>query len=409
MKLSRIGLLLASAFQAALGLQAAEKLTLKVSHDLDIARPSETITLPWSQVNEALPGALLQKIAVKDASGKSLPYQVTNVAPLAKDPQGKGIAYGELIFQHDFAAGEKSALFTIEKTDEVSPVFPAKAFARYVPERLDDFAWENDRVAHRIYGPALAAPAPAGSGKEVLVTSGIDVWCKRVGYPIVDRWYNKGHDHYHKDEGEGMDMYNVGTTRGCGGTGVWDGQKLYVGRNYASWKVLANGPIRAIFELTYDAWDANGVKVAEVKRFTVDAGHNLDRMDSTFTFDGAPELVVAVGLNKDSADKRQEPKIEFVQDKEAGFLAIWSVQKVNGALGTGVVVPAGRLEGFAEDAVNRLALAKVASGKPLTYYIGAGWTRTGQFSTQADWLAYLKSEAQRAENPVTVEVVSSRR
>ena len=33
------------------------------------------------------------------------------------------------------------------------------------------------------------------AGKEVLVTSGLDVWCKRVSYPIVDRWYNKGHDH----------------------------------------------------------------------------------------------------------------------------------------------------------------------------------------------------------------------
>jgi hypothetical protein len=405
MKLSLIGLLLASTLPTFLGLQAAEKLTLKVSHDLAIARPSETITIPWSQVNEALPGALLQKIAVKDSTGRSLPYQVTNVAPQAKDPQGKGVAYGELIFQHDFAAGEKSAVFTVEKTEEVSPVFPAKAFARYVPERLDDFAWENDRVAHRIYGPALAAPAPAGSGKEVLVTSGIDVWCKRVSYPIVDRWYNKGHDHYHKDEGEGMDMYNVGTTRGCGGTGVWDGQKLYVGRNYASWKVLANGPIRAIFELTYDAWDANGVKVSEVKRFTVDAGHNLDRMDSTFTFEGPNEIVVAVGLNKDSADKKQEPKIEFIKDKDSGVLAIWSEQKRNESLGTGAIVPAGLLEDFAEDTVNQLALAKVASGKPLTYYIGAGWTRTGQFSSKEDWVAYLKAAALRANHPVSVEAV----
>jgi hypothetical protein len=84
-----------------------------------------------------------------------------------------------------------------------------------VQERLDDFAWENDRIGHRTYGPALAAPAPPGSGKEVLVTSGLDLWFKRVDYPIIDRWYNKGHDHYHKDEGEGMDMYNVGKSRGA--------------------------------------------------------------------------------------------------------------------------------------------------------------------------------------------------
>ena len=247
---------------------------------------------------------------MKDVAGHLLPYQVTNVAPEAKDPQNKGVAYGDLIFQHDFAAGEKSATFTVEKTDTVSPVFPAKVFARFVPERLDDFAWENDRIAHRTYGPALAAPAPAGSGKEVLVTSGLDVWCKRVDYLVVDRWYNKGHDHYHKDEGEGMDMYQVGNSRGCGGTGIWDGKKLSVSRNFETWKVVANGPIRAIFELAYEPWDANGVKVSEVKRFTVDAGHNLDEIESTFTFDASEPITVAIGLNKEPGDKGQEAKTE---------------------------------------------------------------------------------------------------
>ena len=153
---------------------AAERLAITVSHDLTIARPSETITIPWTEVNRALPGALIQRIVVKDGKGRVLPHQVTNVAPQAKDPKNIGAAYGELIFQHNFAAGEKSASFTVETSDTLAPVFPAKVSARYVQERLDDFAWENDRVAHRTYGPALAAPAEPGVVKEVLVTSGLD-------------------------------------------------------------------------------------------------------------------------------------------------------------------------------------------------------------------------------------------
>ena len=382
---------------------AVERVTLTVTHDLDAARPSETITVPWAEINRALPGALLQRIAVKDAAGRVLPYQVTNVAPQAKDPQGAGVAYGELIFQHDFAAGEKSATFTVEKTETVAPVFPPKAFARYVPERLDDFAWENDKIAHRTYGPALAAPDEPKVGKEVLVTSGLDVWCKRVDYPIVDRWYNKGHDHYHKDEGEGMDMYQVGPTRGCGGTGVWDGQKLYVGRNYKTWKVLANGPVRAIFELTYDAWDANGVKVAETKRFTVDAGHNLDQIESTFTvIEGAvPELTVAIGLNKNPTDRGQEPKIELMPKAADGSFTQWVVQKTNGALGTALIMPAG-FQGFAEDERNHLVLAKVAPGTPLRYYAGAGWSKAGEFTTAQAWNDYVAACAARVRAPVRV-------
>jgi hypothetical protein len=386
--------------------QGADKLTISASHDLALARPSETITVAWSDVNKALPGAMIQRIAVKDAAGRVLAHQVTNIAPLVKDPLKVGAAYGELIFQYSFAAGEKKASFTVEKTDALAPVFPSQASARYVPERLDDFAWENDKIGHRTYGPALGAPAVPGTVKEVLVSSGIDIWFKRVPYPIVDRWYNKGHDHYHVDQGEGMDMYNVGKSRGCGGTGVWDGTTLSTSQNYASWKVLASGPVRAIFELSYDSWDAGGVKVSEVKRFTVDAGHYLDRIDSTFTFTGPQQINVGVGLNKTPADKGQSPKLVrtvFETDKSQ---VQWIEQASNGAFGTAIIVPAA--SGFAEDPLNHLVVVPVISGKPLRYYAGAAWTRSGEIADSEQWKAYVAAAAQRIKHPVNVKIVETK-
>jgi len=386
--------------------QAADKLTISASHDLAQARPSETITVAWTEVNKALPGAMIQRIAVKDAAGRVLAHQVTNIAPLVKDPLKVGAAYGELIFQYSFAAGEKKASFTVEKTDALASVFPSQASARYVPERLDDFAWENDKIGHRTYGPALGAPAAAGTTKEVLVSSGLDIWFKRVPYPIVDRWYNKGHDHYHVDQGEGMDMYNVGKSRGCGGTGVWDGSALFTSQNYASWKVLANGPVRAIFELSYDSWDAGGVKVSEVKRFTVDAGHYLDQIDSTFTFTGPQQLNVGIGLNKTPADKGQSPKLVRTVLEADKAQVQWIEQTSNGAFGTAVIVPAA--SGFAEDPLNHLVLAPVASGKPLRYYAGAAWTRSGEISDSEQWKAYVAAAAQRIKHPVSVKIVETK-
>jgi pectinesterase len=382
--------------------QAQDRFAVTVQHDLAIARPSETIAIPWKEVNAAMPGAMVQKIAVKDAQGRVLPHQVTNIAPQAKDPNNEGVAYGELLFQHSFGAGEKSARFTVERIDGVAPPFPIKAFARQVPERLDDFAWENDKVAHRTYGPALAAPAPAGVVKEVLVTSGLDIWFKRVDYPIVDRWYNKGHDHYHKDQGEGMDMYNVGKSRGAGGTGIWDGKTLYTGVNYASYKILANGPIRAVFELHYAPWDAGGRQVSEVKRFTVDAGHWLDRIDSTFTTtagDTAP-LTVAVGLNKTPSDKGQDAKIGVGRDGKV--LLQWVEQKTNDAFGTAIVLPGA--EGFAQDPLNELVLAKATPGKPLRYYAGAAWSRAGEITSRAQWERQARDIAARDASPVRVTI-----
>lgn len=385
-----------------------EKLAVTAVNPLEIARPSETITVPWSAVARAIPGARLQHLAVIDSAGRSLPYQVTNIAPEARDPKNLGVAYGELIFQHDFAAGEKSAAFTIEAFAEVAPVFPAKVFARYVPERLDDFAWENDKIGHRIYGPALAAPDVEKRGKEVLVTSGIDVWCKRVSYPIVDRWYNKGHDHYHKDEGEGMDMYAVGTSRGCGGTGIWDGHTLAVSGNYRGWKVLANGPIRAIFEVTYDAWNAQGRKVTETKRFTVDAGQNLDQIESTFTVvegTGA-DLTIGIGLDKHSADANQDAQIQLTSKPDDASIALWVTHKTEGGLGTAVIVPKENFAGFAEDKQNQLVLARAVSGRPLRYYAGAGWSKAGEFTTKQAWDDYIARCVARISAPVRVSYAS---
>ncbi len=240
-----------------------------------------------------------------------------------------------------FAAGEKSATFTVEQIDSVAPVFPTRAFARFVLERLDDFAWENDKV---------------------------------------------------------------GPSRGCGGTGIWDGRTLAVSRNYQTWRVLANGPVRSVFELTYAAWEAHGLKVAETKRFTVDAGHNLDLIESTFTVVAgtATELTVAVGLNKTPADKGQDAKIAVTPSPAHGAVTQWIEQKTNGALGTAVIVAADAFAGLAEDERNQLALAKAVPGRPLRYLAGAGWSKAGEFTTRHAWNDYVAACAQRLAAPVRI-------
>ena len=73
---------------------------------------------------------------------------------------------------------------------------PARAFARFVPKADDDVAWENDRIAFRVYGPSLAKKQKTGSG--------IDVWVKSTRSLVIDRWYKA--DDYRRDHGEGLDF-----------------------------------------------------------------------------------------------------------------------------------------------------------------------------------------------------------
>ena len=370
---------------------AAEKITVTVANELNMTRPNQTVAVPWSEIASRLPGATMDHLQVRNPSGAIIPMQVTNF-----HPEMKGGHADDLIFQRDFAAADRLVEFTIEKTEKPVPPFSSKVFARYVPERFDDFAWENDRIAHRTYGPALESP---NAGKEQLRASGLDIWCKRVRYLIVDRWYLRGHENYHKDNGEGLDMYGVHTTRGDGGTGVWDGKQLHVSHNWKTWRVLANGPIRAVFELTYEPWDAGeGVKVSETKRFTVDAGSNLDRIDSTFTVEGnKKEITAAVGLAK-----HDKIPAAFASDREAGWMSLWEDYPKDGSVGVGVVMNTGELDSFTEDAENHLALAKAVSGHPLRYYAGACWSQGGDFATKEDWNAYLAAFAKRIASPLKI-------
>ncbi len=372
----------------------ADRFLVTVSHDLAAARPSETIVLPFAAVRERLPDVRFDHVQVRRAdTGALVPFQITNFTPNVRPAQ-----YDELIWQHDFAAGEHRATFIVETTEAVVPPFPSRVFARHVPERLDDFAWENDRMAHRAYGPRLNS---AEAGKSQLRSAGLDYWAKRVRYLIVDRWYLKGHDAYHVDSGEGLDMYSVGTHSGVGGTAMWTGTMAISAGNWQAARVLANGPIRAVFELDYAPIDlGNGATLTETKRFTVDAGHNLDRIESRFSLTGGTEALVAVGLTR-----RDDLQPAVTADPDLGLLSNWSVYPDDhGALGTAVLLAPGRADGTAEDEANNYLLSTVQDGSVVTAYAGGGWSLSGDFPDSKSWHAYLQAAAQRLRHPLTLNL-----
>ena len=253
------------------------------------------------------------------------------------------------------------------------------AQAKYIPQRLDDIAWENDRIAHRIYGPALEKSEPTGSG--------IDVWVKSTRQPIIDEWYKRGD--YHEDHGDGLDFYDVGHSRGCGGLGIWDGQTLHNSGHWASYQITEPGPgPEASFTVKYAPWAVqDGKTVSETRTFTTKAGSNLDRLESTFTSD-LPELTVGIGIAKKAGG-------ELYQDKDKGILAYWMPDDPkHGRVGCGVVVDPAMVVGFAQDKLNNLILVRVKTGVPWTYRAGACWSRGLDFHSFDDWKSYLIQQAQ---------------
>ena len=76
----------------------------------------------------------------------------------------------ELVFQVDLAPRQARRFELVAGQRPAPRREDYKVYGRFVRERHDDFAWENDRIAHRAYGTDLETWR-----KEPLTSSGIDV------------------------------------------------------------------------------------------------------------------------------------------------------------------------------------------------------------------------------------------
>jgi pectinesterase len=299
----------------------------------------------------------------------------------------------ELIFRSDFKAGETKK-FIIKICNKDSKSIRPLTYAGYMIPR-EDIAWENDRIAYRIYGPALAKD----------VDNGIDVWTKRVRYLIVEKWY-KGDEvvgayriSYHEDHGEGADFFSVGKTLGAGSCALYKDSLLYQPGVFETYKILATGPIRAIFEVTYKPVQFNWGNISEIKRITLDAGSNLNKIEITYRCDSIKiPLLFAAGLVK-------RKDVKCYVDKENRLISLWGStndKEENGFLGTGIVVPKKVFNTVKEDSVHVLIIGTTSLDKSATYYAGAGWTCSGDFNTIDEWNNYLKEFSQRLDSPLQI-------
>ena len=161
-----------------------------------------------------------KSFVVFDEAGKEIPSQLLFMGE--KSPV-------KLIFQAT-VEGKSKAVYEIRIGKPSA--YQQKTFGRLVPERFDDYSWENDRIAFRVYATALIAKDGPSNG--------IDVWVKRTDKLVVDRWvkdYKAGISSYHNDSGEGCDCYKVGRTLGAGAMAPFVNDSLWLGSNF---RILSN-------------------------------------------------------------------------------------------------------------------------------------------------------------------------
>ena len=368
---------------------APTPVSIHLTNNLSIVRQNETVEVLIADLPEPL-SSKIDKIGVYDPSENTfLTTQLIDV-----DQDGK---MDQLIFQPQLAPSSQKTFHLKEQPDKPEAV--EYCFSRIVPTRIDDYTWENDKVAFRTYGPR--AQALVEEGKEGgIISSGIDCWLKKVSYPVINKWYKASEEEgisYHEDHGEGLDNYHVGISRGAGGLAIKGADDQYfVSKNFTAHKTLATGPLRTLFQLDYADWQGPQGMIKEQKTISLDYGNNLMKIE--VSIQGTDHIAAGISLQENHGG---------IIDKNN--LLIFKQNHFETILSNVILTPQ---KHFKSQHIynpqikdqNYLFLDLKILNQSLVYYVGFYWSESKQFADHQAWEKHLDDLAIKIENPIQLNI-----
>ena len=400
-------LLYASLFLMGATACTGKSVEVTVTNDSETDRNGELVEIYREHVQTKL--RTYESLVVLDESGAQVPYQLTND--------------GTILFPVSVKAGEE-AVFTIkEGTPETADTVCCGVV---YPKRLDDLAFENDRMGWRVYGP--------GSQQRNYKLYGYDLWSKRTEQPVLAKFYDMDRRlneqkaelgkegkkmsweeeqklSYHVDHGEGCDYYAVGPTLGAGTAAFISpstGEMIYPWC-YKTCEILDNGPLRFTARLTYDLV-VSDVEVRETRLLSLDKGSQMVKCTVWYTniFSQLP-LAAGVVMHKGS------DQVDI--NAEEGYAAyVEPANETNGTNYLGLYFPERmdeiRVQPLSENEEEAAKggatghLVGVTTYSPdakFTYYFGAGYSKHG-FGSAQEWFDYMKKFAAEKRKPLKVRL-----
>ncbi|MFI1743261.1 DUF4861 family protein [Thalassobellus sediminis] len=373
-----------------------QEVIVKVENNLDFFR-KEVVGLDAKNLSVLLKNTAKENLKVKKQETQE--YVTTQWIDNNQD----GVM-DQLLFQAETTANSSVEYVVVVDSLQNPKETKAITFSRLVPERTDDYTWENDKVAFRTYGPEAQRRIEQNEYGGTL-SSGIDLWLKRVDYSIIDKWYSKNLEsegYYHIDHGEGYDPYHVGKSRGAGGTGIWENDSLYVSKNFVSYRTIATGPLRTVFELNYASWSDYNVK--ETKRISLDLGSNFSKFNIKLNSENeVPNYTIGIA--------KHEGKGDVKLNNQKGLFMHW--EPINDAfVGEGIIIDAALVKESINHNSNTPDQSQVLiithpKGNTLSYYAGFAWTKSGQVANVNDWYHMLERQKEIVKSPLVLSVINN--
>ena len=315
--------------------------------------------------------------------------------------------------------------------------------------RKDDIAWENDRCAYRVYGPALQRTGERSFGT--------DIWAKNTPDTVVyeryvmDKQGNVDGDKvdekvkseerkmknlsgaalevqkakikalkaesyeidvttsFHLDHGNGLDPYRVGATLGLGAPSLMIGNQQFLPYCYKTYKILDNGPLRFTVELTYNPSTIGDMQnVVEHRIISLDKGSNFNKM--TVWYEGLTHPTdFATGFPIHEEDTETKT---FAKDYVSYADPTDNIEVNNSQVFVGVLFPNGidntyyQLFDKKHDGATGHALGVkrgLKNAEKYSYYFGAAWSKY-DVRSYTEWQIRIKEFLEALKTPLQVKL-----
>lgn len=412
----------------------AQQATVVVNNPTDAQR-QELVEVNISDVKAKLAGIAPKKgeaYIVKNKRGQQIGSQITHDGKLLIDasirPHGSATYYISIGKPYPQKVWTTGALYKMRK---------------------DDIAWENDRCAYRVYGPALQRTGERSFGT--------DIWAKNTPDTVVyeryvmDKQGNVDGDKvdekvkseerkmknlsgaaleaqkakikalkaesyeidvttsFHLDHGNGLDPYRVGATLGLGAPSLMIGNQQFLPYCYKTYKILDNGPLRFTVELTYNPSTIGDMQnVVEHRIISLDKGSNFNKM--TVWYEGLTHPTdFATGFPIHEEDTETKT---FAKDYVSYADPTDNIEVNNSQVFVGVLFPNGidntyyQLFDKKHDGATGHALGLkrgLKNAEKYSYYFGAAWSKY-DVRSYTEWQIRIKEFLEALKTSLQVKL-----
>ncbi|HWW76089.1 MAG TPA: DUF4861 family protein [Pyrinomonadaceae bacterium] len=240
-------------------------LKLVVSNPSDEARRAENVVLSVAELRRVAPDFRAGDCVVTTSDASTVEedaatLQTTELASQSDDLDGDG-KLDELVFQIPLKPRQTRVVSVAygpaADIARIRSDYPKRTHAKFA-RKFEGVGWESEQTAWRLYFDQRNA---------------IDLYGKRRPGLYLELFGSPEYD-YHEESPFGRDIYKIGEALGIGSVGsVVDGQLVRVADvAERGWRILADGPVRSVVELTYKGWKVGGRSVDLTSRITQWAG-----------------------------------------------------------------------------------------------------------------------------------------